>query len=153
MIVSLGAEGWGRLRAAIIRHAAAASDIGVATTEAADAMNRLGFRITGLTAIEIDPTESIAALDAAAKARASHTGCAGCLNYDNNPYLACAIHPLGRPGEVCGDWEVRPPKFRPDVQWAVEQLSYHPYHSQSYPRYSLTPTNSPEHEPGGCDRA
>jgi hypothetical protein len=51
-----------------------------------------------------------------AKTRASHAGCAGCLNYSNNPYLACAIHPLGRPGEVCGDWEVRPP-------WVADRLA------------------------------
>jgi hypothetical protein len=126
-----------------------------------------------------------------AKARASHAGCAGCLNYDNNPYLACTIHPLGRPGYVCGDWEdgwtkerVWPQLIAEQIDPAsgtesvVQQLIYRGQvlaevmsdgyinHFADIPkdasfgevRWSAPtapaggPTNSPEHEPGGCDR-
>jgi hypothetical protein len=104
MIISLGAEGWERLRVAITRFADAAGDSGIAYRDVAEAMSRLNFRVTGLTTIEIDPTEAIAALDAKAASSPYRTGCAGCLHYDNNPYLQCAVHPLGRPGEDCGDW-------------------------------------------------
>lgn len=79
-----------RLKAA----AARLVDSGTVTASFAEEKLReigINIRLSGLSTVQIDVT------------RPYHAGCAGCLHYDHNPYLQCAVHPLGRPGEVCGD--------------------------------------------------
>jgi len=61
----------------------------------------------------VDLQVSIVELDemiAARKANAQPTACHRCLYHSSNSLLACAVHPLERSGEVCGDWEEAEPK-------------------------------------------
>lgn len=75
----------------------------VTASVAAERLHSLGVRLSGLSTVEIANSYPSAAERQQRYAnRPDHTGCGGCLHYDNNPYLACAVHPLGPPGEVCG---------------------------------------------------
>lgn len=40
----------------------------------------------------------------------SDTPCEFCKYHNHNLYLACAVHPTGRPGEDCPDWAANPPE-------------------------------------------
>ena len=44
-----------------------------------------------------------------------------CAYSTKSPYQRCAVNPSG-PCQGCEDYKAMSGKFRPDVQWAVDQL-------------------------------
>ena len=58
--------------------------------------------------------------EAAAKHQPVLTPCSTCRNHDDNPWLACAMHPLERPGHECSDWEDRDSEAAQDARFEAE---------------------------------
>lgn len=92
--------------------AAAARDFAAALVEptqaAAEAMRQFGILASvgscwGSTAV--DRVAPLSELAARGLTNAQPTACARCLYFNTSPHLHCAVHPQGRPGEVCSDWE------------------------------------------------
>lgn len=116
-------------------------NLATASGQAADALRSLGVRFSGLSTVELmipgrRPIVNQRS-EHESQAHAQPTACARCLNYSNNPYLACAVHPLGRPGEVCADWE----DGEANGHWTTQNQREH---EANYDRYIVAlPTDLP----------
>ena len=72
---------------------------------AVEAMQSFGIRLSGLSTVEIIYGNHPVRAEYECSTQIQPTACARCLYHGTSPLLPCAVHPLGRPGEVCGDWE------------------------------------------------